>query len=142
MAEESHKSLEAGPEQVLYARILEIGMYFGLLLLIITYVLYIFGFITPYIERPDVPLYWGFTVDEYLAKTGIHAGWSWVGMLKYGDFLNFVPIAFLAAITIICFIAIVPTLFSKGDTVYGILAIAEAVILTVAASGILGSGGH
>ncbi len=56
--------------------------------------------------------------------------------------LNFIPIAFLSGLTIICYLAIVPGLLRKKDTPYVILAILEIVVLCVAASGILGTGGH
>jgi hypothetical protein len=59
-----------------------------------------------------------------------------------GDFLNFIPIAFLAAITVICYIRIIPIFLAKKDMVYSLLAITEVVVLTLAASGYLGSGGH
>ena len=142
MADEPRQSLEAGPEQVLYARILEKGMFFGLLLVLITFAIYMSGVVSSYLPRSEVPLYWGLSVTDYLHKAEIHAGWAWLGMLRYSDFLNFVGIAFLAGVSIICFLAIVPTLLRRGDKVYAVLAIAEVIILCVAASGILGSGGH
>jgi len=45
-------------------------------------------------------------------------------------------------VTIACFLAIAPTLWKNGDKVYACLSIVEAIILGVAASGILGAGGH
>jgi hypothetical protein len=142
MTEDPGQSLKAGPEQLLYASILEKGMYVGLLILLITYAIYVLGIVSPYLPHSEVPRYWSFPVSEYLHQTKIHAGWAWVGMLKYGDFLNFVGIAILAAVSIMCFLAIVPTLLRNNDTVYAVLAIVEAIILIVAASGILGAGGH
>jgi hypothetical protein len=61
-------------------------------------------------------------------------------MLGKGDFLNFVGIAILAGVTIICYLAIVPTLLRKKDTAYLLMAIAEVLILSLAASGILAVG--
>jgi hypothetical protein len=81
-------------------------------------------------------------VSEYLQLSGIHAGWAWIGHLGYGDMLNFLPIAFLSLLTIICYLAILPGLMRKKDTAYVVLVIVEVVVLVVAASGILGSGGH
>ena len=63
-------------------------------------------------------------------------------MLGKGDFLNFVGIAFLAGITIPCYMRIAPILFRKKDTVYGIIAIIEVLVLSIAASGIMKAGGH
>ena len=142
MNNEPQMSVKAGPEQLLYASILEKGMYFGLALLLITYLVYVTGIMTPYIPLQEVSSYWTLNVGDYLHKANIHAGWAWLGMLKYGDFLNFVGVAFLAGVSIICFLAIVPLLYKNGDKIYAALAILEVVILCVAASGILGAGGH
>jgi hypothetical protein len=81
-------------------------------------------------------------VKEYLEATHIHPGWSWLGMVGKGDFLNFIGIAFLAGVTILCYIRIIPILFRKKDQVYGIIAVIEVLVLALAASGILRAGGH
>jgi hypothetical protein len=114
----------------------------GLVLLLITFFIYSFGILKPYIPLDNISEYWGLTVNDYLHKAHVEAGWAWLKMLNYSDFLNFVPIAILAGLTVFCYLAITPGLFKKGDKVMGTLALLEAFILTVAASGILGSGGH
>ncbi len=139
--ESSEVSLEASPEQVIYAAILEKGMYIGLLILFITYAIYIFGIMDPYIALDEISRHWSKNVDQYLHDANIHSGWAWLGMLKYGDFLNFIGVAILAGVTIICYLRIVPTLLKNNDKVYAVLAILEAVILTAAASGLI-AGGH
>jgi hypothetical protein len=142
MTANHHKSLQASPEQVVYAKVLEKGMLLGLGLILLSFALYVLGIIKPYIPVDQISKYWTLSVDEYLHTTNIHAGWSWVGMLGYGDFLNFVGIAFLAGVTIVCFLVIVPVLWKNNDKLYAVLSVLEALILSVAASGILGSGGH
>ena len=139
--EKSDVSLEASPEQVLYAAILEKGMYVGLLILFITYIIYVFGILDPYIPLSEISKYWSMNVDQYLHEANVHSGWAWMGMLKYGDFLNFIGVAILAGVTIMCYLRIVPTLLRNNDTVYAVLAILEAVILAAAASGLV-AGGH
>ncbi|MBW2172428.1 MAG: DUF1634 domain-containing protein [Deltaproteobacteria bacterium] len=142
MADQHDAKLEASPEQLLYANILAKGMYFGLLILLITFVLYAFGIMKPYIPLDEISGYWGYSVHEYLELTKIGTGWSWVGMLQYGDFINFIGIALLAGVTIMCYLAIVPMLLKSNDKVYAILALIEVAVLTLAASGILAVGGH
>ncbi|MDH4163537.1 MAG: hypothetical protein OEW15_12715 [Nitrospirota bacterium] len=70
------------------------------------------------------------------------AGWSWLKNISKGDYMNFVGIAILAGLTIACYAAIIPALFRKKDTAYLLIAIAEVLVLTLAASGILKGGGH
>ncbi len=140
MEEKTNALLKATPEQVLYAKILEKGMYLGLLVLFITYILYVFGVFHPYIPLNKLSGYWTMNVHEYLEHTGIKAGWAWLGMLNYGDFLNFIGVVILAGVTIICYAAIVPTLLRNKDIIYAILAVLEVIILGAAASGILAVG--
>jgi hypothetical protein len=133
---------QATEEQLLYANILNKGMLVGLLGLIVTFIIYGAGILEPKIPLEQVQNYWVMPVSDYLQQSGIHAGWAWLGNLGYGDMLNFLPIAFLSLLTIVCYLAILPGLMRKKDTAYVVLVIVEVVVLAVAASGILGSGGH
>jgi len=141
-------SQEAQAEQVLYAKVLGIGMFLGLVTLALTFSLYVSGVPAPAVPLDQVPSYWNLGVDEYLEVVNhnhLHrehppTGWAWVTMLTRGDFLNFVGIATLAGITIVCYLAIVPTLLRKKDAAYVTMAILEALVLALAASGILAVG--
>jgi hypothetical protein len=136
----SDNKYQASPEQLLYAKILEIGMYLGLLTLLVTFALYVFGLVDPYVPMKSLSGYWSGSVHDYLQNANIKPGWDWLGMLRYGDFMNFIGIAFLAGVTIICYASIVPTLLKNKDIVYAVLAVLEVVILSLAASGILAVG--
>jgi hypothetical protein len=139
---------EAQSEQILYAKVLGIGMYCGLLILFITFSVYVSGLLPPAVPHEQVASYWHQGVHDYLeAVNHDHlqleqppTGWEWVTMLGKGDFLNFVGIAILGGITIICYLAIVPTLLRKKDNAYLAMALAEVVILVLAASGLLAVG--
>ncbi|MEW6264903.1 MAG: DUF1634 domain-containing protein [Thermodesulfobacteriota bacterium] len=133
-------STKATPEQILYAQVLEIGMYLGLLILFLTFALYIFGWVNPHVPLEELPRCWSLSVHDYLQATGIQPGWSWLGKLGRSDFLNFIGIALLSGVTIICYLAIIPTLLKQKDKVYALLALLEALILGLAASGILAAG--
>lgn len=127
-------------EQRLYARILDKGMKIGLAILVVTFSLYMFGVLQPHVPVNDLPSYWSMSVHEYLEATGLGTGWSWLARLGEGDMLNFLGIAFLAGVTIVCYIAIVPSLMRKKDTPYVVLALVEVAVLVLAASGILKAG--
>ena len=135
-------ALKATEEQVLYAKILNIGMLIGLVGLVVAFVLYASGILEPLIPLEKVQTYWILSVYEYLEQSGIQAGWAWFGNLQFGDMLNFLPIAFLSLLTIVCYTAIIPGLIRKKDTAYVVIAVLEIIVLAVAASGILGTGGH
>lgn len=134
--------VKASEEQIAYATLLDLGMKAGLIMLVISFVIYLSGVLTPHVPVNDLPKYWSMPVKEYLKATNIHTGWSWVMQVGKGDFLNFVGIAFLSGVTILCYLRIIPILFRKKDTLYGVLAIIEVLVLVLAASGVLKSGGH
>ena len=135
-------AVKVSEEQILYANILNKGMLIGLAGLVAIFILYCLGIIDPLIPHELVPQYWVLPVHEYLEQSGIQAGWAWLEKLNYSDMLNFLPIAFLALLTVICYIAIIPAFMRKRDTAFIIISILEVIVLAVAASGILGSGGH
>lgn len=140
MEEKPDAILGASPEQELYADILQKGMLVGLVALFITFAIYAIGIVKPYIPLNDISGYWGMNVHDYLHHANIEKGWAWLGMLKYSDFINFIGIALLAGASIICYIAIIPTLLKNNDKAYAILAVLEVIVLSLAASGILAVG--
>jgi hypothetical protein len=137
MEENSQASVEATPEQLRYAGMLEKGMYLGLALLLLTFAIYVFGIMDPYLPLEELPTHWSKGVHEYLTEAQIEPGWAWISMLRYGDFLNFIGIALLAGITVLCYAVIIPILLKKKDLVYTVLVVLEILVLLVAASGII-----
>jgi hypothetical protein len=129
-------------EQLAYARVLNVGMKLGLLSLVVTFAVYLLEILAPHIPVTHLPRYWSMPVKQYLAATGIHPGWGWVQLLHKGDFLNFIGIAFLAGVTVACYLAILPTFIRKKERIYGWLAVSEVLVLALAASGLLKAGGH
>ncbi len=146
----SQHNTQATEEQVLYAAILEKGMYAGLAFMVITFALYVLGIMPSVVPLSEISTYWSTPAHEYLVAINTNflhwetlpTGWSWMKLLGYGDFLNFLPVAILAGVTILCYLVITPGLFARGDKAMAFMALAEAVILTLAASGLLSVGGH
>ncbi len=137
MADLSQETGEASREQLLYAGVLEKGMYIGLLILFITFIVYAIGIMPPHIPMDALPGYWCLLFMDYLHAADIPAGWGWVSLIGQGDFLNFIGIAILALVTIVSYIAIIPLLLKKKDFLYAGIAVLEVIILSLAASGIL-----
>lgn len=129
-------------EQVTYANILVMGVWAGLFILFTTYFLYLFGVLTPHVDISLIPELWGKGVDEYLHLTHSPHGWGWVGLVTKGDFLNYVGFVLLALMTVICYLVLLKGYLAKKDWIYAVIAFLEIVVLSVAASGLLGSGGH
>lgn len=128
------------PEQLRYAKVLETGMYIGLLLLLITFVVYVSGILEPYVPPDELAGYWTMSAHEYTEAAQVETGWGWVQLTGHGDFLNFIPIAMLAGVSILCYLSIVPILARNRDWIYLVLCVLEVLVLTLAASGIIASG--
>ena len=139
----NHKS--PSEEIILYANVLKKGMYLGLILMFITFFLYIFGLLEPVIPLDRIDSYWNQPVHDYLVQVNrdfldweeLPLGWSWVKLIGYGDFLNFLPVVLLSGVTILCYFVIVPGMFQRNDYWMAIIALAEVLILSLAASGML-----
>jgi len=140
----------ANADQLLYASILSKGMYLGLGLLLLTFALYLLGIVEPGIPVEEIPNYWGLRVDEYLEAVNhdflhrehVVTGWGWMALLGMGDYLNFIGIALLAAVTIVCYLGILPNLIRRKDWIFSVIAALEVLILALAASGLVSGGGH
>jgi len=127
-------------EQIVYANILYYGGIVGIIFMAITFAIYVSGNLPAYVAPSELPELWIHDTHEYLEQTGIPTGWGWIGLVTYGDILNLVALAFLGVITIVCYIAVIPILVRKRDFIYVIFAVAEVVILLLAASGLLQAG--
>jgi len=134
--------VEVTKEQLLYAEILFLGAWGGIALMCITFIIYLSGIIEPYVPIDTLQNLWNLPSGEFLEKLNIHEGWTWVYLLGKGDFLNFLGIALLGLLTILGYFTLVFAYFKKGDKIYTAIAVAEILVLLLAASGILGSGGH
>jgi len=142
MAEKNEQAVKASGEQLLYANVLNKGMIIGIIVLLVTYALYIVGILPTYIPVEDVPKYWGMSVASFSHELGTPTGWGWLHSVGKGDYLNFIGIAILSAISIFCYASIFPGLLRKKDTVLMVIVVLEILVLCFAASGILKSGGH
>jgi hypothetical protein len=140
MAEE--RTTKASEEQVAYANVLSILMYLGLVILVVTFVIYMSGILASFIPPQEIPKYWGMASKNFIHSLNAPTGWGWLALVGKGDYLNFVGIALLAGVTIVCYLVIMPILMRKKDIPYVVIAVIEVAVLVLAASGVLKSGGH
>ncbi|MCL6639719.1 MAG: DUF1634 domain-containing protein [Firmicutes bacterium] len=134
--------VEVAPEQLKYANLLLYGSWAGIVILAVTFALYMSGLVTSYVPVAEMPQYWGMKASDYLVATGAPHGWGWLSMIGYSDYLNLVGIALLGALTVIGYLILLPAYLAKKDAIYAGIVAAEILVLTLAASGILKSGGH
>lgn len=129
--------------QIKYANLLLYGSWAGIAVLVITFFLYVSGIMPGYIPPAEMAQYWSMSSSEFLHEAGLHGGWEWLGMLGKGDFVNYLGIAFLAGLTVLGYLTLLlPAFLKKKDNAFVAIVVAEILVLVLAASGILGSGGH
>jgi hypothetical protein len=130
----------ASPEEKLYARWLDVGTKAGFAALIVTFLVHAFELLPPGIALEHLPRYWHLPVEEFIALTGAPTGWAWVARLGEGDLLNFVGVAILGTVTILCYARVLPLFLRAGERVFAAICVAEIVVLAAAAAGIFGTG--
>ena len=128
--------------QLTYANILQFGAWTGIFLLFCSYTIYVLGILPPHIELATVPQYWSQGVHAFVEGAGAPQGWSWLFLLGTGDYLNFIGLTLLALMTIVCYLVLIPSFIRQKDWAFAFICIAEVLVLALAASGLLGSGGH
>lgn len=131
---------DVGEERLIFAELLSRGTWISVAVLLLTFLLYIGGLAKPLIPIDQLPRYWGMPAAEYLRQANLPRGWGWVRLVAFGDFLNFIGIAMLAGMTIVCYLAVLPIFLRRQDTPYILIVVAEIAILLLAASGLLAVG--
>ncbi|NCB23258.1 MAG: DUF1634 domain-containing protein [Deltaproteobacteria bacterium] len=142
MTTDLKNDIKASPAQLRYADTLFYGALLGFVTMLITYALYVFGVLTPQIPLEEMPRLWSQSAAAYRAAGNIPQGWGWLALVGKGDMCNFIGIAFLAALTIVCFVQLAIGLLRQKQWIMAIIAILEVLVLSLAASGVLVAGGH
>ena len=127
-------------EQIVFAAVLRAGTGLSMLALVAGFLLYVGGVLSPLVPIAELPRFWGLSAERYLAATGLPRGWGWLGLMGHGDILNFLGIAMLAGLTIVCYLAVLPAFLRKGDRVYSAIIVLALAVLLLAASGLVAAG--
>jgi hypothetical protein len=127
----------ASPEQLRYARVLDVGMRIGLGMLVCSFVAYMTGWLPANVPLEQMPQLWMLAAPDYLRATGMPEGWGWLTMIWTGDVLPLAGIAVLSGISALCFAVVLPLYYAHRDWIYCAIAALEIAVLALAASGIL-----
>ncbi len=130
----------ASPQQLIYARWLDVCTRIGFLLLVVAFALYVSGVIPSHVPLDALPHYWSMPVAEYLAAVDGPTGWQWLRKLDQGDYLNIAGVAMLSAVSIVCHLRLVTEYWKTRDRAYLVMVVGQIVILVAAASGFIFSG--
>lgn len=124
-----------------YATLLEWGTRVGLLALVISFAAYLFEWLSPHVPLDQLPQVWGLPAKAFLEQTRTPTGWGWLALAIKGDMSNLIGIAMLAGCSLPPLVALVPFYWRRGDRAYAAMCAAIALVLVLAASGVL-TGGH
>jgi hypothetical protein len=127
-------------EEFRYARVLDIGVKAGLVLLVLSFATYLTGILPPHVAFDQLPKYWGLPVSEFVKATNTPTGWGWLRLIAKGDIVNLVAIAYMAGLSAICSLAVLPIFARRGEKVQLVFAVLQIVVLVLAASDILSAG--
>ena len=128
---------ENAPEQHIYAKIIYHISNLGLLALIMGFILYIFGVLTPLVPLEELPKYWSLSLTQFLEKTGAPTGWRWTAMLGYGDVIPFLRVTILASVTFVCFLALLFSFLQRGAKVLAFISAMELFFILISASNLI-----
>lgn len=124
-----------------YAQLLDWGSRIGLVALILSFTLYVFGILTPHVPLEQLPSVWTLPVNAYLERTATPTGWGWLALAHKGDLSNLIGISLLAGSSLPPLLGLILLYLKRRDYVYAGICALVVTVLVLAASGIL-TGGH
>lgn len=127
-------------EQQRYALWLDWCTRTGLGVLVVSFLLYVGGLITPLVDLERLPEFWKLSAAEYQRATGSPTGWGWLAHIHRGDYASLIGIVVLAAGSLFCLLAVMPIFAKRRERIYLAICALEIGILALAASGILTAG--
>ena len=137
---QGHEIVVQPPEQIRYARLLELGARLGLGVLVLAFVAYLSGLLDAHVAPERLPEVWSLPVGQYLARTHQSPGWHSLLEWQFGDIASLWGIAILSTCSVVCLLALVPGYWRRGDRLFSLVCLAQAAVILLAASGWLAVG--
>lgn len=127
-------------EQLLYARLLAAGSRLGLVLLVLSFGVYLTGWLQPHVPLEQLPQLWQHPAHRFRDLAGMPAGWGWLALVHRADIAGLAGIAVLAGCSLPALLALVPVFLRRGERAAAVLSAAVAVVVLLAASGLMSQG--
>ena len=119
--------------QEIYARWLERGARLAFAFALVSLALYVAGALAPLVPFADLPRLWTLSAADMMREAHAPGGWSWIGFVRYGDYLNVLAIAFFPLLALVCTARVVPAFLKDGEPLHAALALLVALVLLAAA---------
>ena len=125
------------PAQLSYATLLVWLVRVGLVAMFVLFLPYAIGWVPAAIPIGDVPIYWSMDASTYARTVGVSTGWQWIHFLNDSGVLAFVGTILFPMAATIAALAAAAFFARERVAVYSLIALAEGVVLVVAATGVL-----
>lgn len=134
---DGHRKRGTPPEQLRYASVLRVCVGAGLLILAVSFLLYMFGVPQARVPADQLPRYWSLSVDQFVRATDTPTGWGWFALVGHSDMLNLLGIAVLAAAPALASLAVLPMFARRGELALLVIALLQVIVLAVSASNLV-----
>ena len=112
----------------------------GLVALVLSFTAYLFGMLSPHVPVEQLPSVWSLPLDDYQKRTATPTGWGWLALAGTGDLSNLIGIALLVSASLPPLLGLIPLYLQRRDYVYAGICALIALVLALAASGLLTGG--
>lgn len=123
-----------------YAAVLQRHVAVALVLLVASFLLYVFGILPSDTPPSRVAELWHLDASKMAGETGHQGGWWWTTCITSGDAVSFAAISFIALGTIVGLVLVLPTFLRHRDLHYAGIVSLQIVVLFLAASGLFSVG--
>ena len=122
--------------QDIYARWLDAGTKLAFLLLVCGFVGYAIGITEPYVPLERLPDLWTLPIDHYNVAVHAPTGWRWLHHWWRSDYLTYFGVVALLLTTIASMLRVASVLYALGERIQAAVALAQVVVLVLAAAGV------
>jgi hypothetical protein len=121
-----------------YAGWLERGSHASMAITVVCFAAYVTGIWLPQLGIQDLIAQWSLPVDQFLARTGGHRGWSWLTRLDRSDMACLGGMALLAGCSAPAMLALLMRYWRRGERLAFGMVLAQLAVLGLAAAGVVG----
>jgi len=138
---ESGNQVPTPVENLVYSKVMEVGVYAGLAVTVVGFGLLVTGALPACLPMDEAPNVWHLSAQEVSRHFGIPTGLGWLGKARCADILSRVGLAMLSSTMILAHCFGYCHFMKKRDRLFANIVLVGTLILLLAVSG-LTSGGH
>lgn len=123
--------------RVRFADVLFSGSWYSLIILLITFGIYLSGSVEHSMSPEATPAHWHMSAGDFNQLANTPNNWGWLKQMAYGGYWVFAPVAILLSLAPICLMLILPIVLKQKDWLFTTVLLLLLGTLCLAASGLL-----